>query len=675
MTPAIAHEKPYKGAESYQVEDGELFFGRDADSDELVCQILASRFTLLHAPSGAGKTSLLNARVIPQLEQKGWLAVRARLHDDPERSVRQTTLDWLLAAPSAELAAVRRAQRALGDGITLATMFERYDRLAPRDPLKRDLVAQLPAASAGGSGRVQTWFARLLRGTVGLEEFAGHLSAIDAAAPAPGEQTTLETLGEIFASPEFERAYGAIAGLVDRDFPYLSDFFVNLVEIYGRRRSRFGVVLILDQFEEIFTRFAGRRQPGAIAPSDSPRRRVRDDFFDELKRLHVREMQSLTDGSPMPLPVRIVISMRDEFIAQLDTIREFVPELPANSYHLSALRKEAAERAIREPARLFGYSYEPACFAQIVAQLARDGDFVEPAHLQIVCEKLWAESGKALVESAAGSGTLPEVRLEKFQELGGVPGMLNSFFTEFLAGLADADRLEALEMLAVLVTPSGTRNIVGEEYLVNAPLRDPARRRDLIHKLNDRIIVRIEPRLGGRFVEITHEFLIEPIQQAILKELHADPEYALFRSALRSIEHIRDLPFYVPGARLLRLEEFQVLHARRDQVKWTGWSAEIMLRSVIGLGRDAKEELATWLDRFAELGSPSCLDDALDHAARRRYLSWQELRLVNQSRGGLRLSLAQVESILASELLHATEKERDDVIYWTEELQRAAQSA
>src|SRR6266853_3256538 len=56
------------------------------------------------------------------------------------------------------------------------------------------------------------------------------------------------------------------------------------------------------------------------------------------------------------LPLRYVISMRDEYIAQLDPLRRFVRDLDANAFHLSFLEKDEALAAIREPARLFGYA-------------------------------------------------------------------------------------------------------------------------------------------------------------------------------------------------------------------------------------------------------------------------------------------------------------------------------
>jgi len=61
---------PYIGPRPYGRGEGN-FFGRDREGKELAWLILAERAVLFYAQSGAGKTSLLNARVIPILEQKG----------------------------------------------------------------------------------------------------------------------------------------------------------------------------------------------------------------------------------------------------------------------------------------------------------------------------------------------------------------------------------------------------------------------------------------------------------------------------------------------------------------------------------------------------------------------------------------------------------------------------
>ncbi len=64
--------QPYVGPRPYERNDPAPFFGRDREADELVSLIFSYRELLFYAQSGVGKTSLLNARVIPLLEKEGF---------------------------------------------------------------------------------------------------------------------------------------------------------------------------------------------------------------------------------------------------------------------------------------------------------------------------------------------------------------------------------------------------------------------------------------------------------------------------------------------------------------------------------------------------------------------------------------------------------------------------
>jgi WD40 repeat protein len=61
---------PYVGPQPFQRQDSGRFFGRDQETNELLSLVIAHRVVVLYAPSGAGKTSLLNAALIPRLEEK-----------------------------------------------------------------------------------------------------------------------------------------------------------------------------------------------------------------------------------------------------------------------------------------------------------------------------------------------------------------------------------------------------------------------------------------------------------------------------------------------------------------------------------------------------------------------------------------------------------------------------
>jgi hypothetical protein len=64
--------QPYVGPRPFERKDQSHFFGRDGEASELSSNVIAHPVVILYSQSGAGKTSLLNAKLIPFLEQEGF---------------------------------------------------------------------------------------------------------------------------------------------------------------------------------------------------------------------------------------------------------------------------------------------------------------------------------------------------------------------------------------------------------------------------------------------------------------------------------------------------------------------------------------------------------------------------------------------------------------------------
>ena len=75
---------PWLGLESYR--EGEILYGRDDDIRDLTQSILNDIDTLLYGKSGIGKSSLLNAGVLPVVRRHGYLPVMIRLQHKVEVS-------------------------------------------------------------------------------------------------------------------------------------------------------------------------------------------------------------------------------------------------------------------------------------------------------------------------------------------------------------------------------------------------------------------------------------------------------------------------------------------------------------------------------------------------------------------------------------------------------------
>ena len=69
---ANAAANPYVGPRTFTYVERERFFGREREARDLLSLVIAERLVLFYAQSGAGKSSLLNTRLIPQLKEAGY---------------------------------------------------------------------------------------------------------------------------------------------------------------------------------------------------------------------------------------------------------------------------------------------------------------------------------------------------------------------------------------------------------------------------------------------------------------------------------------------------------------------------------------------------------------------------------------------------------------------------
>lgn len=88
--------QPYKGLLAYRLGDADLFFGRDRAITELLDRLQRGPLTVLHAESGAGKTSLLQAGIMPRLIADGHLPIHLRAYNlNPTLALKRALLpEW-----------------------------------------------------------------------------------------------------------------------------------------------------------------------------------------------------------------------------------------------------------------------------------------------------------------------------------------------------------------------------------------------------------------------------------------------------------------------------------------------------------------------------------------------------------------------------------------------------
>jgi WD40 repeat protein len=281
--------------------------------------------------------------------------------------------------------------------------------------------------------------------------------------------------------------------------------------------SKAPILLVFDQFEELVTLF--RRGP---ALTDQQQAIV--DLIIALLRGHPRG----GEHAPSPLaeatiPVKLLFAFREDYLASLKPLLERRPELIHQSVRLAAPPLDRAADIIRAPFTRFPGHYRPDLSPladRIAAELGKGGAVGETplSELQIVCQRLYEAPGD------------PAVALQR-----GIKKLLEEHLRESLAAFEGRQRDAAIAILDKLVTPSGTRNVVAFETLVNevvkpeAGLDRPVVESSLGILEHSSGLIRRELRHDDlALYELTSEFLIPWIrrQRAALEAARAETERA-----------------------------------------------------------------------------------------------------------------------------------------------------
>ena len=252
-------------------------------------------------------------------------------------------------------------------------------------------------------------------------------------------------------------------------------------------------VVIFDQFEEVFTSYP-ERWPD------------REKFF--------KQVQDALEKNPL---LRVVFSMREDFIAQMDPYVGIFRDKLRTRQRLERLRQKAALAAVEAPLkettdRYFG----PRVAEQLVENLRKGraetvlgqveevtGEFIEPVQLQVVCQRLWQELPKDALE----------ITSKHLQTFGDVDQALSDFYEQAIAQVRQKSGVREGKLRQwfdqKLLTSAGTRSMVHREAQTTGELANNA-----VDELENLHLIRAERRAGAQWYELTHDRFIAPIQKA-----------------------------------------------------------------------------------------------------------------------------------------------------------------
>ena len=254
-------------------------------------------------------------------------------------------------------------------------------------------------------------------------------------------------------------------------------------------------LLIFDQFEEIFT----------LAQADDAGRQRAKRFLDELadlvenrppadleRRLEHDEANA-DDFDFARADYRILISLREDYLAHLESVKGTMPSITQNRMRLARMNGQQALSAVIQPGgKLVSQEVAESIVRFVAGGSELQNAEVEPSLLSLICREL-------------NTVRLAQGRAEISADL--LAGSRDTILSEFYErALVDQPAGVRRVIEDELLTESGYRESLAEERVAKA-LAAAGAEPDALAKLVDRRLLRIEERLDMRRVELTHDVL------------------------------------------------------------------------------------------------------------------------------------------------------------------------
>jgi WD40 repeat protein len=280
--------------------------------------------------------------------------------------------------------------------------------------------------------------------------------------------------------------------------------------LFFRGPSLLTPVLVLDQFEELFTLQHDARRAVIVNEladiSSTP--------IPEHIRAKRREGIDLP-YSDRPPDVKILLSLREDDLGALEELTGKLPGILEQRYRLQAFDEERARQALEEPARVDdnvfatqAFRYEKQAIDRIIAFLKGRSGIIEPFQLQILCQHI---EDQVRQDQERGQR---DVRVDETY-LGGTTSMeqvLQNFYETTVKQVTPQRQYKRARELCEegLINQQGRRLSLEEMEILDTYGVDMT----TLNTLVDRRLLRREPRLESVFYEISHDIMAQQVAKS-----------------------------------------------------------------------------------------------------------------------------------------------------------------
>ncbi|SMF96368.1 protein of unknown function [Methylomagnum ishizawai] len=263
-------------------------------------------------------------------------------------------------------------------------------------------------------------------------------------------------------------------------------------------------VLVLDQFEEVFT--LGQTRTAELEALFREMACLVENRVPHALRERLAEDENFAEQfDEQPSPVRLVITLREDYLAQLEGWKGVLPALMRNRMALLPLNGPQALEAVLRPGRLGPVPLvdeaTAAGIVRFVAQRGEDTPLEEIEAVPPLLSLLCFELNEARLDAGAERITPDQLEAQK-------SNILQNFYSRCFDGLSEVVR-DVVES-PLVVSESGHRNACAEDdvllSLMDEGLPRPEAEAALARLVNSRLLTQ-ERMAGARRIELTHDLL------------------------------------------------------------------------------------------------------------------------------------------------------------------------